>query len=255
MKTINLLHFILFLGFLFITSCKGPEGETGPIGPQGTKGDTGAAGTNGTNGTNGKDGLVGTVGASGPAGAQGPTGNANVVYSEWLTPDWVSVGSSERYEGLKNSTTSMPLFTQDAIDKGVIYTYIRTGFWERNSKTGEYEIINTISLNSGNVTLKVPGRTYSQFYDFAFMNMGANTQIGVNYLNLTANLDKYGYDSFGKSGLIPEFSNKPTSFFIDLIKPYTQYRVVIVNGSTKGRLSNINMNNYQEVKKAFNLND
>lgn len=57
--------FILLLAVIFTgTACEGPEGPTGPQGDQGEQG------------------------MPGPEGPQGEEGTANVIYSDWITPQW-----------------------------------------------------------------------------------------------------------------------------------------------------------------------
>jgi len=83
---------LLFLGAL--AACQGPEGPQGPQGPPGPQG---------------------------PQGPQGPAGNANVISSEWITPNWQSgsfYGWSCYYEDWQ-----VDALNQDVYDNGVVIVY------------------------------------------------------------------------------------------------------------------------------------
>ena len=91
----------LFLSVvLLIAACS----KTGPEGPQGTQGTSGPAG------------------AQGPAGAAGSTGSANVIYSDWFTPQSYSVTSTTGINDFYYDKSATGI-TQDILDKGVILTY------------------------------------------------------------------------------------------------------------------------------------
>jgi len=68
--------------------------------------------------------VIGCEGPEGPAGPAGPAGTANVIYSEWFSPDpWVlqeTFGVSER-----SFTMTTSALTQEIIDYGVVLVYMR----------------------------------------------------------------------------------------------------------------------------------
>ena len=66
----------------------GPQGSQGPAGTTGMDGVDGVDGINGTNGVDGTNGTDGSDGVDGKDGKDGKDGNANVIYSNWLAPNW-----------------------------------------------------------------------------------------------------------------------------------------------------------------------
>ena len=102
MKQKHFLRFPLFaLGVILILfSCtkQGPTGATGPQGPQGP------------------------AGSPGVAGPKGDTGTANVMYSDWFTPDTYTkdtvFGTYHFYYDKPDSA-----ITQEILDSGIVLTY------------------------------------------------------------------------------------------------------------------------------------
>ena len=246
---------------LFMTSCKG---EIGPIGPVGS---TGTAGTNGTNGTNGAIGGTGTTGATGTTGTTGTTGangkdgNANVVYSEWLTPTWAADFEATQAYYLYQKSTANALITQEAIDKAVIFTYWKGKIPSYNSDRAEYELVERISPTNGQSFFKIPGRVSNTYQDFQPMFNYISTQLGVNYLSVSSSVNRFGNPILangvlGPYALLPEFAaGKGFTYYNDLVKDVSKYRVIVVYGSTKGRLASVDMKDYAAVKQALNLRD
>ena len=256
--------FCLFVG-IFFYSCKGPQGDIGPNGIQGLSGvagplgPMGTAGTNGpmgTNGPSGPAGPAGTTGAAGATGAQGPMGNANVVYSEWITPTWLSAGENVDNFFFRQKSTAMPLLTKEAIDKGIVYVYFKGNGLVYNEEKAEYELQTRIQPTNFNSWFKIPGRSTGNYYDFGTSLGYSLIEIGENYLVVAANLDKNGLNSNFQRIKIPELVGKNFTFVNDIVKTLHQYRVVVVYGSTKGRLSaEVDMKDYAAVKKHFHLKD
>lgn len=90
MKAIKLLTyaiFVLFLGFA-VATCSGDDGATGP------------------------------------AGADGQDGNANVIYSEWITPTW-SAGVVEGVILAQESEITATAITQEVVDSGLVFVYMK----------------------------------------------------------------------------------------------------------------------------------
>jgi Collagen triple helix repeat (20 copies) len=253
MKKNNLLHSILMLGLVFSISCKGPAGDTGPVGPAGAKGDVGAAGANGASGA---QGVAGAAGATGTKGDPGAMGQASVVYSDWITPTWAYTGYNDQVDYFTMKNTAMPLLTKEAIDKGVIAVYFKASTFNYNRDIDEYEPKDVITASYSNFLYKIPDRKTTKNWDYANGYASFDQTFGENYIQISGGYYKNGYDATGtKYGIIPEFVGKSFSFFNDLIKNKVQYRVVVINGSVKGRLGNLDLKNYYEVKKAFNIKD
>jgi hypothetical protein len=272
---IKILSIFAIVAMLLVNACKGPEGPVGPVGSTGTAGvngtngaigSTGTAGANGTNGTNGKDGGTGATGATGStgaAGANGKDGNANVVYSEWkaIKTDKVR-GSSKDSKGnytflsLEALDKKEPLFTTLAINTAAIYTYIKFNSLEYNQTTNVYELnerISILSPNGNNNYYLLDGRNKENYesYQYVYTN---NPVMGENYFSITLYANFQHYDNVSKYIPTPELFGKSLAYFQDVAKTF-QIRHVVVYGSTKGRLASVNMKDYDEVKKAFNLKD
>lgn len=225
----------LLIASTLLFSCKGPAGKDGAIGP---------AGAAGINGTNGKD------------------GNANVVYSAWLTPVWISNGEGTTEYYLNQKSTANALLTKEAIDKGLVYVYWKGNALVYNEDKREYELIERISINSHSIYFKIPGRTTNDYYDFQYFRPYAEEMIGVNYLKLTGYVGRKGYPrengiiNYNNYTILPEFANgKGFGFYNELVKDIVKYRVVVVYGSIQGRNTPVDMTNYEAVKNYYHLKD
>ena len=178
MKTIKRIFGMLAIvsAIIFMDACKGEKGDVGPIGTTGP---------------------IGPSGVNGAVGAAGPTGTANVIYSEW-TP--ITLTGSYSSSGTTNVTCSK--ITQEIIDKGIIFSYIKFG-------------------------------TFNYSLPLSFPISGDKDQtIAARYV-------------LGSTSLISNFANSTGSF---------RY-VVIPGGVAGGRRATIDYNNYEEVKKYYNLPD
>jgi hypothetical protein len=88
MKFTKQVFSLIFIASLFLACSKedGQDGATGPSGPQGEQGVTGA---------------------DGEQGEQGETGTANVIFSDWITVDYLLDGALEsNFQGLKTFNES-----------------------------------------------------------------------------------------------------------------------------------------------------
>ena len=156
MKT-KLLPFVL-ISCLIIAACEGPQGPVGAAGPQGANGATGAtgspgatgpagatgptgAGAKGDKGDPGVPGTNGTNGTNGEKGDKGDPGTANVIYSDWFTPnanDWQKL-SEINY----TYTIAEGKITQDIVDRGVVLAYSR-----QNVNSASYLLPLTLTTSS-----------------------------------------------------------------------------------------------------------
>ena len=184
-----------------------------------------------------------------------------MVYSEWLTPTWAADFESTQSYSLAQRSTANALITQEAIDKAVIFTYWKVKVPLYNSDKAEYELVERITPTSGNSFFKIPGRVSNSYQDFQSMFNSVGTQLGVNYLNVISSVNRFGNPplpngSYGPYALLPEFAaGKGFTFYNDLVKDISKYRVIVVYGSNKGRLASVDMKDYAAVKQAFNLRD
>jgi len=86
----------LVIGLGLVTACEGPQGPQGPEGPQGDQG---------------------------PKGDQGDPGTANVIYSDWTTPD--SWEPAEIFgDSLRQGDIIADSLTQEIVDQGVVKVYV-----------------------------------------------------------------------------------------------------------------------------------
>jgi hypothetical protein len=105
--------FLLLIPIFFMVSCQ--KGDTGPIG---TTGATGAAG------------------AAGAAGPQGAVGSANVIYSDWFTPDTYVKDTVFGTWGFYYDS-AVAAITQPILDSGTVITFGKlngyvTSIWPTN---------------------------------------------------------------------------------------------------------------------------
>jgi len=217
MKQLTHSFFAFVTLALMLTSC-GKNGALGPQGPTGTTGATGATGPAGTNGTNG------TNGATGATGATGAIGSANVLYSAWVTLSSSSYTKTNEM-GIEHFDANIPAsqITQSILDQGTVIVYgnlnasYGTALWPTN-QVGTLPI--TVSSLSG-------GSTYVDVWT------GLIT-VGNVAIDITDNENAYGYIFSGD-----------------------QFRYVIIPGAalTAAKRLHINLNDYSQVKRAFNLKD
>lgn len=249
--------------FIFVISCKGPQGPVGPSGPAGATGPTGTTGATGPQGASGVAGATGPQGVSGVAGPQGPMGNANVVYTDWKTPNFDIFNAFQDNSAvyLSNQNTANVLLTKEVIDKSMVYVYFKIGQLLADQSTGSFALAERIqapeALNSGVPgSVKIPGRTTNTESDFVYYYLNRDL-IGPNYLKFNLTLYTSQYDQAqNKSVTVAELVGKNAQFYLDLLKNLPQYRIVIVNGSTPGgRAAGVDFTDYATVKRAYNLPD
>lgn len=263
MKGFKLFSTFGLAASIFITSCKGPEGPIGPQGPAGTQGTAGAAGTNGIAGTAGKDGAAGPAGATGAAGKDG---NANVTATNWRKLD-VGKSTANRIGGsditsisTEFGNTAEPLFTKEVMDKDLIYTYCRYNEVVIDnmgvaSLVERYELLNKNTLSS---PFLIPGRdnTNELNYRYGLLNP---PKYGVNYFNISGllSLRRQIFNPVTQANevILPEeLKGKDADYFKGIMENLFSIRHVIVKSNLAGgRQMAVNMNDYNAVKRAYNL--
>jgi hypothetical protein len=189
---------LIAAGFIFI-GCKGDDGA---VGPAGAKGDTGAQGTAGTKGD------------------KGDTGTANVIYSEWKALSDTAVASTFNR---KNYNIAAPEITQNILDKGFVYAYVKT-------------------------TSSVIPLPYVNKYVYA------NQEVAGSYI--TTVIPHVGRISLNQDWMTP--GAIPPSFADTkvVVGGYTHLRYVIIPGGLPaGRISGVDFTDYEAVKKFYNLAD
>jgi Collagen triple helix repeat (20 copies) len=258
MKTKILILTILTAGFFY--SCEGPEGPVGPQGPQGPAGVSGAVGNNGA------AGIAGTTGPTGATGAAGKDGNANVLATAWRKLD-VSKTVANRIGGTditsiitEYGNTAEPLFTQEVLDKDLIYTYCKHnevvyGVDGAVTLVERYELLNKSSIDA---PFLIPGRTNVTENNYRY-GILSPPKYGVNYFNIPGLLSLrrqiYNPATLQTEVLLPdEFKGKDEAYYKGIMENLFSIRHVIVKSNMAGgRQLAVNMNDYNAVKKAFNL--
>jgi hypothetical protein len=235
------LSIIAISTVLLAYSCKGPAGEVG---------------------SKGADGENGATGATGSAGSKGANGNQNVVYSEWK-PLTLDKDVSTRSRGdivqliLGPLNPAEPLFTKEALNTGSIYTYVKFNALVFNETDQTYNLIERIKLLTGSSAESaslIPGRNKSSFNAFT-STLLVNVEYRENYFDyllVNSLVEK-------RTNLlpVPEFQMKDVAFFKKtlLLETTLLIRHVVICGTTKGRKASIDMNDYEEVKRALELRD
>ena len=228
---------------LFMASCKGDKGDIGPAGQIGGKGDAG---------------TVGVKGDPGAGGAKGDQGAAKVVYTAWkpMVLDGTVTPITGDYLLLTNANKTEPNFTKEAIDQGVLLTYLKANsrVLAPNSTT-DYVLQEAITANSNTISyFKIPGRTLNRLEDYqAIQIFYDNTARRENFFDPF--LYFFRRVNLTSGAFVPELQNLTVDQCKALAKDMPQYRHVVIYGSTKGRLAAIDLSNYAAVKEAFNLPD
>ncbi len=124
------LRVILLLAIVGFAGCS-KDGEPGPQGPKGDQGEQG---------TQGEQGL------------QGEPGTANVMYSEWITPEWYE--SSANYLIWYQTDENM---TEDIVDKGMVHIYY---------KDNTYNHVRTLTNPPADVSFTVILRKYTSSSEY-----------------------------------------------------------------------------------------
>jgi hypothetical protein len=229
---------IFIFCYLSLFSCKGPEGPQGPVGGAGPSG---------------------TAGIAGPKGADG---TANVVYTEWKTPNWSNLyrypDNTAVQFSLSAEDSKMPVLTKEVIDKADVHIYTKVQLQEWDPTNAEYKLVNRIYSSSSFVgaSVKVPGRTTGKPEDFLQVN-GSFNPIGENYFAAFVNLNTSTYDNAQQKYIpIPDLVGKAAAVYKEILKDGPQYRMVIIPGAVKaGRMASVDFSNYAAVKEVFGLKD
>lgn len=234
----NILYIIIGLS-LSLTACTGDNGEMGP------KGDTGQDGKNGINGVAGSKGATGSQGSQGsqgPTGAVGEQGNTPELKVSYTT--WNNLGTIEK------SQATLPTYRANA------NTTIASLFPEKyNSLTfseNGYFLISdgTSGLPVGMLYhyIKIEENGSETIFRDVFMN-AENEYSSTFILGASKNISGSVYTAF-KGAYAQDYD------FVKAVESKKlAVRYVFLPLSLKSRTKQINMDNYGDVKAAFNLED
>jgi len=152
----------------------------------------------------------------GPAGLRGETGSANVIYSEWFTPEEYT---DTTVFGIKNFNYNKPVsgITQEILDSGVILTYGKlSGYnalvWPANqvailpisvtyisgasSQTdtwSAYAVVGNLRINFVNNTNLYSSIANSHVFRYIIIPGGSAESL-VKTTDKTANLSRVGFN-------------------------------------------------------------
>jgi hypothetical protein len=190
-------------------------GKNGAVGPQGPTGPTGPQGPAGSTGS------AGTNGTNGATGATGATGTANVIYSAWTAPaSYTKDTIFSTYHFYANIAASK--ITQAILDNGTVLVYGKLdGYTATIWPTSQVSALPIV------VTYEEGTTVYTDTWS-SLITLG-NVKIDfVDNLNL--------YNGISNAH---------------------QFRYVIIPGAVLTATINkhVNFNDYNQVKKTFNLPD
>ena len=160
------------------------------------------------------------VGPKGETGPQGEKGTANVIYSDWLP---VPTTPSGNLPNRKNFSFAAPHITQEVIDNGLVYAYLKH------------------QSSPGMTPLPYAGKYV------------LGTDVIGSYL--TTILLGVGSISLNQDWLTP--GNIPAGFANSstVNGGFTHLRYVVVPGGQRGSSASVDFNDYESVKKHFNLGE
>lgn len=242
----------VFLMVVIITAsmaaCKGDAGPEGPQGPKGDQGERGPAGATGPAGANGAAGATGATGAAGPKGDKGDTGATGAVGAPGPKGEKGDKGDT----GATGATgTAGPKGDKgDTGSANVIYSgwisMTNASLWTTNSG-GAYW---TANFAAPAITQAVLDRGVILIYT-------NSTGFGTVLLPLKLNPARtfQAYTKLQRIYIEQVFSSGATTTF-----PGTgglnEFRYVIIPGGVAGgRQAPVDYNDYEAVKKYYNLPD
>ena len=252
---ISIYSFIISVA-LILGGCKGPQGDVGPAGVSGTAGKNGTNGTTGTAGSTGATGATGDTGATGTTGAtgaggdtgatgtKGDPGSLTLVYSDWklLNKFVKNADLSNTFQYLDNTSNNYSALVPNGLSVSLFRDY---GY-------------HTVTNGSGDLVgfLYTYYKITENFVDVVFP--GSYTREPVN---VTTN-------SFGGNSSVPALSSNVYFYFnkstftdkSDFAKEITDRKpsarlLFLPLALKKGRMAHVDMSNYEEVKRTFNLRD
>lgn len=226
----NLSSLLIFLSILLL-GCKGDEGAVGPVGPQGEQG---------------------------IAGPRGEAGSANVIYTDWKTPDWSSYyrAPDNMYARLNVNGTGEEILTKEAINSAAVFVYYKIYRPVYNQNDRKYELKVRISDKAESGYVKIPGRTTNNFDDFMTLYV-SNDVLGEDYFKPYLTIYTREYNSESQSyDPIEELKDLESKDFFDLAETTPQYRIVVIpGGEESARMAAIDYGDYAAVKEAYGLED
>jgi Collagen triple helix repeat (20 copies) len=212
------LMMALAAGAMLFTACNSTPGPTGATGAVGATGPQGPNGTPGTNGTIGATGPIGGTGPAGPTGPQGPSGTPGATGPTGPTGPTGNANVQQYTFGSRTFTTTtdyvVPGITQAQLDASTIVL-----FHENSGLTNSWYATPGFGKDASYITR-------ANYYIF-----GSGLTVQVNLLT-------------------PAGANNSTS------TTFSRLRVIIIPASSNVNLAKtggLNLNDYQSVRKFYNL--
>lgn len=211
----HVLMMALAAGALLFTACGGTPGPTGA---------TGATGATGPQGPNGTPGATGPIGATGPTGPQGPSGTPGPTGPTGPQGPTGNANVQQYTFGSRTFSSSssvvaytVPNITQAQLDASTVLVY------------------HELSINP-NTWWPTPGINDNGNYvtAAAFYISGTSLKIGTSIYNVNGSFYVYGSSTF----------------------VWSRLRVIIIPASsnvTLAKASGLNLNDYNAVRKFYNL--
>lgn len=250
----NITTYILILAVsLLIESCKGPQGDIGPAGVAGTAGKNGTNGTNGATGTTGGTGTAGTTGgagATGDKGGTGATGDKGAAGTLTMTTtDWKSFSNfkkgtdlSTAYTFVDNTALDFSKIIPVGADDLSLFREIGRHIVTNSNGTPLGFIYTYYKITENGTSFVFPESLSREPVNIDTDSFGFSTSLGLSH-SMSIYFNKNSYND--QSNLIKEISDRNPSS-----------RLVFLPLALKnGRMAHVDMNNYEEVKIAFNLRD
>lgn len=178
-------------------------------------GKDGEIGPEGPAGKNGTNGANGPTGPTGPTGSTGGTGATGPAgTANVIYSPWITIPKGQMIDNLKYYVIPAPELTKDIIDKAAILTFYGA----------EGSIAFPLPLTEGHP------------------NGGATTY----FVSADANQKKFDFYMRYIGSTFP--ANWATT------EPAAKFRYVIIPGAVKTSISpNVNLNDYEQVKKYFKI--
>lgn len=175
---------------------------------------------NACKGPAGDPGPIGPQGAKGDTGAKGDPGTVSVITTGWIPVTQKDMISRYDAEGLIIATRffggQLDKLSQKILDDGIILAYNR----QTANKQSVTSIPFTLDLN-----FMEPGLQLSYYFEARPKEVNCYIQLSKSVKDISP-------------------------YLVD-----EEYRFVFIPGPSGARMKDIDFNNYEAVKKAFNLQD
>jgi len=194
---------------------KGDKGDTGATGARGATGATGARGAQGPKGDKGDRGETGPQGPRGATGATGPQGPAGTA--NVIYSNWMSFSQSQRDTVIDGTNLKVNHLAAPKLTQSIIDNGLVVVYWRYLSTVVQLPYTSDAGSGTG------PAKTST----ISFV-----PKPGVIYIT------RYTHDNSASIGF-----------------GTIQFRYVLIPGAVSATIGNINLEDYNAVRTAFNIAD